>query len=249
MVPKLGLRLRRPETPPWRFEYKYVLSSAQCNAVRNALIGYMVPDRYSRLAPGGRYLVRSIYFDNDRYDSYFEKIEGNFGRIKYRIRAYSECEAHSPQVRVELKARWGHSIEKYSTFTAVEDYRTFMQQRHWPDRDDVVLVEFERLLHLKHLRPRVLVQYRREGFEPRARGDLRVTLDHGVQSAASSSLFPRVARFRHHRRHSVILEIKCRQARPAWLTELVLRHGLRYVANSKYTQGVEVACWDLSTPY
>jgi len=234
---------------PWRFEYKYRLSIEQYYRLKSDLVLYMAPDKFSRNSPQGRYLVRSLYFDNDQFQAYYEKIEGNFGRIKCRIRTYSHSPDDNPVIRVELKNRWGESIEKYSAFVSSADYKSFMCKRHWPHPEDLILQEFERIYYLRALQPKVLVQYYREGYEPRDRGDVRVTLDHNVKSCLAHTLFPRPALFKDHHRHSIVLEIKCRSKQPAWLSRLVRSHGLKYIANSKYTQGLEAVRPDLNSPY
>jgi SPX domain protein involved in polyphosphate accumulation len=234
---------------PWRFEYKYRLNIEQYYRLESELVQYMEPDQFTRLSPQGRYLVRSLYYDNDIYQAYYEKIEGNFGRIKSRIRTYSAEQNEKSVIRVELKNRWGEAIEKYSAFITLDEYCEFMKYRHWSRLENPVLQEFERIYYLRALQPKVLVEYKREGFKPRNRDDLRITLDHDVQSCLAGDLFPEAALFKNHHHKIIILEIKCRSNQPAWVSRLVRRHGLHYVANSKYTQGIEAVRPDLISPY
>lgn len=242
-------KLKEEQYIPWRFEYKYRLPVRQYYQLKNALTVHMQADSYTLKSPEGRYLVRSLYFDNDLFQAYYEKIEGNFGRIKCRIRTYGPYLEDDSVLRVELKNRWGESIEKHSTFISAQDYLSFMDNRHWPDRDNKVLQEFERIYYLRAMKPKVLVEYYREGFLPRNHDDLRITMDHGVQSCFTDVLFPEPALFKKHFYHTVILEIKCRRHKPPWLSRLVRHHGLKYIANSKYTQGLEAVRPDLISPY
>ncbi len=244
-----SLKRNNTEVIPWRFEYKYRLTVRQYYQMKNALAPYMKQDDYTRKAANKRYLVRSLYFDNDQFQAYYEKIEGNFGRIKCRIRTYTDSFENNPVLRVELKNRWGESIEKYSTFITPADYLDFLQNHHWADPDNPVLQEFERIYYLRAMRPKVLVEYYREGYMPRTNGDLRITLDHDVRSCYTDSLFPKPPLFKYHHNHTVVLEIKCRHKQPAWLSQLVRQHSLKYIANSKYTQGIEAVRPDLVSPY
>ncbi len=243
------LKKNSTEVIPWRFEYKYRLNVWQYYQLKNALTPYFRMDDFTRKTPRGRYLVRSLYFDNDQFQAYFEKIEGNFGRIKCRIRTYTTSIENTPVLRAELKNRWGESIEKYSTFITPEDYLGFMHNRHWPDHSNPVLEEFERIYYLRAMRPKVLVEYYREGYVPRTNGDLRITLDHHVRSCSTDTLFPKTQLFKAHHNNIVVLEIKCRRKQPAWLSQLVRQHNLKYIANSKYAQGVEAVCPDLVSTY
>lgn len=244
-------REKKAEKYNWRFELKYRISPQQYNCVKNALLPYMKLDNYTRVSPSGSYLVRSLYFDTFDFKAYHEKMGGDFGRIKIRVRSYTDQESGDLPLRVELKTRRGSAMEKFSTFIPAWSFSEFLKTWHWPDninKNDPVLVEFERLLHLRTLRPKILVAYQREGFASRSREDLRITLDHHVRSASASTLFPQSPFFRDHHRYTTILEIKCRNQRPAWLTELVKRHSLKVVANSKYTQGIEAVRPDVVNP-
>jgi hypothetical protein len=239
---------KRPVLSNWRFELKYRLSPQQYHQVHSALVPYMEPDPYTRGAPSGLYLVRSLYYDTYDYKAYHEKMGGDYGRTKLRIRAYTNDPGENQPVRVELKTRRGSAMEKFSIFVPGADGRTFLETRHWPRHDSPVLTEFERLLHLWALRPKLLVEYQREGLQSRQREDLRITFDHHVHSTASSSLFPQHPFFRKHHPHTIILEIKCRNEQPQWLTKLIKTHRLKFVANSKYTQGIEISRPDAVTP-
>ncbi len=224
----------------WRFELKYHIPFQQYLAIRNALVPYMKQDEYTQ--PSGRYIVRSLYYDSDDYQAYYEKIGGDYGRIKLRIRSYSDKASEAGLLKVELKTKFGTSMEKYSTFVTREDYEYFLAKNHWPKTSDQVLMEFERLYHLRALKPKVLLDYRREGYNCRDGSSLRLTFDHQVKSASSSSLFPDPVFFRNHYGHStIILEIKCQGKQPAWLAAIVRQQGLRFIANSKYVQAIEIS--------
>lgn len=231
-----------------RFESKYRISKHQYYGVKNALMPFMQLDPFTSVTPNKKYLVRSLYFDTLDYQAYYEKISGDCDRVKFRIRTYTETIEDNPTIRVELKVRKGVMMEKFSSFVKAFQYQEFMNSWHWPLENDPVLDEFERNLHLKHLQPKILVEYHREGFQSRSREDLRITFDHQVRSAFSTSLFPNKVFFRPHHPHIIILEIKHYEKQPNWLRRIVQQHNLKIIANSKYAQGIEVARPDLVTP-
>ncbi|AFG37136.1 polyphosphate polymerase domain-containing protein [Spirochaeta africana] len=231
-----------------RFERKYQLSVAQYYQVRNALRSFMTLDPYTAAA-GGRYLVRSLYFDTSDYAAFHERNQGNYGRIKLRIRSYSDTITASPQVLVELKTKKGSVMEKYGSFVPCSRYLQFMQTRSWLSPADPVLIEFERLLRVRSLLPTLLVQYLREGYQSRDRVPVRVTLDHNVSSTRSHMLFPDNPLLKPHRPKHIVLEIKCaRDQEPEWLQHIVRRHSLKMVPNSKYVQGIEIVRPSMATP-
>jgi len=237
-----------PDIGNWRFEYKYRLHPHQYHQVRAAIRPFMRSDAYTRSAPQGRYLVRSLYFDSADFRSYQEKVNGDCDRTKLRIRTYSRSLQENPDIRVEMKARKGMSMEKHSTFISPAYYQEFMGSNHWPALEDPLLIEFERYVRLKTLVPLVLIEYRREGFSARAQQGLRITFDHQVQSARAASLFPPAPIFRAHQRGVIILEIKCNKSQPHWLRQMVQTQGLRFVANSKFTQGIEASRPEMVRP-
>lgn len=233
----------------WRYELKYRLNCIQYHKMRIAIVPYMRPDHYSRIAPGKKYLVRSLYFDTYDYDAFYQKMSGDDYRFKYRVRTYSQSIGDDTVVRVELKVRKTNAMAKYGSFVPLADYLSFMRQRHWPETENPVLIEFERHLHLRTLLPLILIEYFREGFEDRAKGDLRITFDHEVSSAHAADLFPEdPVFFRAHHPHGIVLEIKGRRQPPDWVRRLVREQGLELLANSKYTQGILAVRQDLYHP-
>lgn len=231
-----------------RFELKYRLTYFQYLKVRNAIRPYMVMDTYTRRAPASRYLVRSLYFDTNDYQAYEQKMSGDCDRVKFRLRTYEIKDIETNPVRVELKLRQGNRMVKKSAFVSAEEYRYFMQNRHWRDFHDPVAIEFERQTLTKGLSPVILIEYEREGYQTRLSSGLRITFDHAVRSAHAKSLFPEHPFFHSLMPKSVILEIKFKNSLPAWLSGLVRSQGLKVIANSKYTQGLQVARQDLYHP-
>jgi hypothetical protein len=229
----------------WRFEYKYRLTYDHYLRVRSFILPYMKKDAFTAGSGSRRYIVRSLYFDTDNLSAYVEKLNGDQDRVKLRIRAYQGILQPDMPLRVELKVRKGMAMEKHSTWITPDDYHKFMDTWHWPDRSDPVLSEFERYVHLKGLRPKVLVEYQREGYLSRVDQLVRVTFDHQVRSANAEDLFPERAFFRNYYPGTVVFEIKCDKRQPTWLRRLVLEQELKLAANSKFAQGVELSRPDI----
>lgn len=238
-----------PREELWRFEVKYRISVFDYHRIRTAILPYMKIDHYTRISSNKKYLVRSLYYDTYNYKLYHEKMSGDHERIKFRLRTYTKDISTDPVIRLEMKVREGNATIKYGTAMTLEEYRHFMHQRHFPDNSNPIQHEFERHAHLWDLQPRVLIEYQREGYETRDKSGLRITFDHRVRGVQSDTLFPASPSFfREFHPHLVVLEIKCRHDQPAWLRDLVREYGLRWVANSKFTQGIQAARHDLCYP-
>lgn len=221
-----------------RFECKYRLDPFTYLQIRNALYPYMKKDSFTEKALSRGYVVRSLYFDTDDYQSYYEKMNGDSERVKFRLRTYPS----NPQtaVRVELKMRKASLVIKKVALVSWAQYDHFMRTWHW-EVENPVLQEFSRILHARQLRPKVMIEYQREGFTTRVPSDLRVTFDHALKSVEAKSLTGAPPFFRKHDPHSVVMEIKFQKPFPAWLKTIVQQYGLKMIANSKYAQAIQVS--------
>lgn len=208
----------------------------------------MHPDPHTAEA-GGQYLVRSLYYDTCDFAAVQERSNGDFGRIKLRIRSYTANGDNQPQLLIELKTKKGGVMEKYGSFVPYTRYLHFLQNACWDSPADPVLVEFERLYRAHSLDPVLLVQYEREGYMSKDHQPVRVTLDHNVHSARAREVFPDQLLLKPHRPRTIVLEIKSSRGRePDWLRSLVKQHSLKVVSNSKYVQGIEIIRPNMVTP-
>jgi SPX domain protein involved in polyphosphate accumulation len=231
-----------------RFELKYRLNYFQYYKIRNTIQPYMVKDTFTKGSNSNKYLVRSLYFDTYDYRAYYEKLNGNSERVKFRLRSYHKDFNERSFIRVELKIRQGNRVIKRSVFVPIVEYQHFMANRHWQEIKDPITNEFERNLLREDLRPVVLIEYDREGYQTRLNSNLRITFDHHIRSVHAKSLFPTQSFFQMHYPKNVILEIKFKDNLPLWLEKLVRNQGLKFIANSKYTQGLQIARHDLYYP-
>lgn len=231
-----------------RYESKFRIDDHQYYKFLSGLYPYVKMDAFTRKALRHKYHVRSLYFDTSDFHIYFEKIGGNCDRIKFRIRTYSDVIADKPDIRVEMKLRRGDLTEKYGVYVDIENCQHFLQTRHWINADNPVLMEFERQVILRDLKPKLLVEYSREGWEALDGEDLRITFDHRVSSAPSRSLFPPSILWHTHYEQGIVLEIKHRGNLPGWLVKLIKENSLKLVANSKFSQGIESSQPDIIMP-
>lgn len=233
----------------WRFETKYRVSFFDYHKIRAALRPHMKEDYYTRSSMTGRYLVRSLYYDTYDYRLYHEKMSGDHERVKLRLRTYSQTPQSDSAIKAEMKVRKGNAMEKHSVIITLADGQHFIQKKQWYLNNNPVLQEFERCVHLLALNPQVLVEYFREGYEDRARSNLRITFDRKIRGAQSLELFPPSPVFwREFHPQVIVLEIKSREDLPWWLRHIIREYGLKWVANSKFTQAIQTARHDLYYP-
>jgi hypothetical protein len=234
------------ESPPgktsWntvRFETKYQLDYFTYQRVKATLSGRVFADEYTQRSGDGKYFVRSLYFDTYDFQAYQEKIIGLANRIKLRLRTYEESPSDSFQAKLEIKCRYSTLVGKFSAVVSRDNYQTFLTNRRWCQDPGPEAIEFRRLALLKDLRPKVLVDYRREAFIPYERRDMRITFDHHLKFAAAQELYPTSIRPYSPHPKLVVLEIKSDGDIPEWLDLLIKQHSLNSVPNSKYAQAIE----------
>jgi SPX domain protein involved in polyphosphate accumulation len=157
----------------YRNELKYFINAHQKNVTANKLDAVCRRDSFSD-ADGG-YVISSLYFDDYRQSAFFDKLSGISDRKKFRIRVYN----HQPDViKLERKNKRGHVIEKSHVPLLKEEYDALVRgDAGFLKRiDHAVAQEFYLHHRIRNLRPRVVVEYRREAFMY-PYGDVRITLD------------------------------------------------------------------------
>ena len=70
-----------------RFEFKYIINKNLSKIIQKEVKNFTINDYFSEKKD--KYLVRSLYFDNDVFTNFNEKIDGIKNRHKFRIRTYA----------------------------------------------------------------------------------------------------------------------------------------------------------------
>ena len=88
-----------------RYEFKYFMSSKISDEIFNQSLNFMNIDNYAQFNKDNKYLVRSLYFDNDDYNNFFEKVDGIKIRKKFRLRSYDKQLNSKIQFFLEMKGK------------------------------------------------------------------------------------------------------------------------------------------------
>lgn len=212
-----------------RYENKYFISRAAYEQLRTRIGAGLWSDDH---ANGGRYLIRSLYFDDYADSGLHDKIDGVEKREKFRIRFYDMDDSF---IRLESKQKLGQMTRKLSaplTRTQVEqilagDIWWMLQSEH------PLIRNFYLKLRTRLLRPAVIVDYLRE---PYVFEDVRITFDMELHSGVwNTDLFERdlltAPVFPSDR---MILEVKYDDALPYAVRKLLGTVPLARSAISKY---------------
>ncbi len=171
--------------PYYRYELKYLISSAQIKILNARIHGLMQPD--SHASANGKYTVRSLYFDDYHNRCYYENENGNDPRAKYRIRTYDNS---ADRISLERKRKErGKTLKE----TVLIDFGLASQLMRGEYTAPVS--EQPQLLQglcadmmVNQMKPVVIVEYERTPYIYRF-GNVRVTFDTCVSSSRETPSF------------------------------------------------------------
>jgi hypothetical protein len=230
-----------------KYEFKYIVHNSHLDQLRDMILPYVELDPYAADTPGKEYIVRSIYFDTQDFDYYFEKIDGYKIRKKIRIRGYNKCVGNDA-VFMEIKRKLKEPIEKDRTRMTFEIMRRLMNGEgaasYGPGKDDHGINGAGKFLfhvYRNNLKPVVLVIYEREAFFEKFDGRVRMTLDKNLRCIAYPGLDDlysdknTIPALKDH----FIFEVKFFDHFPGWLRPITGKLGLLRTAASKYVISID----------
>lgn len=240
-----------------RREFKYLVPNHVLPRLRSAVAATCAPDRHA--GPDGTYRIRSLYLDTPSYDLFYANNREAAERFKARIRCYPD--STSP-VFLEIKTRLLDTIVKTRApvprdgWQAIVEGKTAASGEASPSHAERGRERFLALVHSYHLRPVVLVEYRREAYVSAVDVYARATFDTRIacqpRHALELEADPRRWRPVPHPGRTVtepaytVVELKFGPRAPEWMVALVRRFDLMRHSFSKYGYALR-AEWALPT--
>jgi hypothetical protein len=169
-----------------RHELKHFVNAADYAAMRSRLRYILRHDEHA--GSDGRYMIRSLYFDNADDRALLEKINGLNRRTKFRIRFYNSDPSF---IRLEKKTRIDGLSSKESAPITRGQCRALLAGDTSFLRSSVqpLFVELYARMAGDLLYPKTIVDYVREAFVY-GPGNVRVTFDTSMHTGlASTDLF------------------------------------------------------------
>lgn len=165
--------------PHFRHEIKYICSPAELEEIRLRMdtIGHL--DAHAK---EGKYLIRSIYFDDYYNSAYYDNESGVDYREKWRIRSY---DLDSEFIRLECKKKQAGMINKTSCQISRERLERLLVgdiSHNFGECESSLLNRFYYLCETRLLKPVVIVQYQRVPYIYEE-GNVRVTFDCDIASS------------------------------------------------------------------
>ena len=187
-----------------RRELKFYINTPDYAQLRARLRVVAAPDENAGADTG--YYVRSLYFDNYADKTVIEKLSGQSRREKYRLRYYN---GDMSFIKLERKSKANHMCYKESAIVSKELCAALLASRYETlmDPDAPLLMELYSKIHFQNLRPKNIVDYRREAYVYRA-GNVRITFDSDIRASNCVQGFLTPASATIPASGSIILEIK-----------------------------------------
>jgi len=168
-----------------RHELKHYINEADYAQLRARLRTVAKPDEYA--VEGGGYNIRSLYFDNYSDKAVIEKLSGQSRREKFRLRYYN---GDTSFIRLERKSKANRLAYKENAAITAEQCMAILSGNFecLKNPDAPLLMELYTKIRYQNLRPRSIVDYRREAYVYRA-GNVRVTFDSNIRTSNSVAGF------------------------------------------------------------
>lgn len=161
----------------YRHELKYIISKNTAEILKLQLSSIMDVDANS-IYDDHTYKIRSLYFDNDSSDAYYEKLNGVLYRQKYRIRYYNNDDSF---IRLERKLKHNNMTSKDQISISKEICDKIVNGEIEDIKATDLLEEFLNDMRRKHLIPSVVVDYTRLAYTYPI-SDVRITFDSNIKS-------------------------------------------------------------------
>ena len=159
-----------------RVEQKYLITSAQYDALMESL---------------GDKLVKDEYFYNDIYNLYLDapdhrliiqSIEKPMYKEKFRVRSYGLAENEDSKVYLEIKKKFDGTSHKRRISMTLGEFYKYMEKGNRPKgANPITLAELDYDFEKYNLQPSILINYERYSYYIRGNKDLRITFDHNVR--------------------------------------------------------------------
>lgn len=217
----------------YRNEIKFFINAHQKNVMANKLSQICQRDSFSDAAGG--YLVSSLYFDDYNQSAIIDKLSGISDRKKFRVRVYNH---QASVIKLERKIKRGTVINKSHVQISKEEYDLLIRDdvSFLMDKDNAVAKDFYLSHRTKHLRPRVVVEYRREAFIYKY-GDVRITFDYFLKAGVfQKDLFSNEYMISAIPPDQIILEVKYTGYFPDVIRNIIQIDNLQWQSNSKYVK-------------
>ena len=225
-----------------RFEFKYIIKKNISKAIQKEVKNFTKEDIF--VDKKNTYFVRSLYFDNDLFTNFNEKIDGIKNRHKFRIRTYIDREDLLTPLFLEMKGRNNQRTYKIRTKIEKNDLNLFYKHQDLFDLkkkylDNKLIEQYIFDSYRKKIEPKVLIDYTRLPLMSKNGLYFRLTFDSDIKACKSNSIFSNINNWKTCIPGNDILEVKFDLTIPPWFHRIIQSYELQRISVSKFVLGME----------
>jgi len=236
------LQLKKDNQIFSRFEFKYIINKNISKIIQQEVKNFTINDFYNDKED--KYYVRSLYFDNNIFSNFNEKVDGIKNRHKFRIRTYSRKKNELIPLYLEMKGRDNQRTFKNRTKIKYQDLNFFckgkdlfnLKKKYF---DNELLNQFIFDSYRKKIQPKVIIDYNRRALLSRNGLYFRLTFDSDIHACSSDKIFEKNHNWKICIPGNDILEVKFDLTIPPWFHRIIQNYQLKRISVSKFVLGIE----------
>lgn len=216
----------------YRYEIKYKLPLLYVAKICGDLEKILLTDNNSS---GGKYVIRSLYFDSFDDEDYYSKLSGIENRKKIRARIY---DYKKDICKLELKQKFGNKQIKESIIIDENMLSNLLKKKY-----SVLLPLCENnksaskiydIMSHKQYHPVIMIDYERKAYTYDF-CNVRITLDSNIRAGISQfDMFNKNAFMTPVSMGETVLEVKYDGKLPGFISAVLSKYNLTEVSYSKY---------------
>lgn len=229
-----------------RFEFKFVMPTEMMAEVEGELGHFVDLDPFVATRPNHLYPVRSLYFDDDSYSAFFDKIDGMHTRSKFRLRTYSTSIEEPAPWFLEIKGRYNNLVFKHRTPVETEGLDSLtgglaLRNELLMRTEGSVKDKFEFESYRRQISPVALIDYMRRPYVSKFDPEFRLTIDQNLTATRTDSLYTNGGAPCPRRLvpGQAIMELKFRRHMPSWFHRILQAYQLQRRSISKICEGMQ----------
>jgi len=227
-----------------RFEFKYIIKKNVSEAIQNEVKNFTKIDGYA--SNKRKYLVRSLYFDNNLFTNFHDKVDGVKKRYKFRIRTYTDHDDFNTPLFLEMKGRNNLRTYKVRTKINKNDLNLFYKQKNLLDLkhkylNNKLIEQYIFDSYKKKIIPKVLIDYNRLPLINKNGLYFRLTFDSNIKACSSNNIFNSTNSWKACIPGNDILEVKFDFTIPPWFHRIIQSYQLKRISVSKFVIGMEAS--------
>ena len=210
---------------------KFMVNDLQLELIRYKISPFMRKDLNQE---GDYYTVTSLYFDDREDTCFWDNLNGNDRRSKYRIRIYNN---DFSSIKLEKKSKVHTMTKKDSVWINREECDTFLDGKNLRIQSDFSEKKKQLIceMRLKAMQPKSIVEYDRTAYIFKV-GNVRITFDRNIRGTPNIHHF-----FKEHintipllKSGIHILEVKYDELLPQFIYDSLEIDTLQVTSFSKY---------------